>query len=199
MTPDDIEALAEPDAVVPDPGRAGLVEIPLNTDTLQAWANGSLENFGWSIINDSGSLWGINSSEAFLIGTFAPELTLLYTDPTASTGNFSLSSDEFITNEVDGTATVTINRVGGSVGSATVDWELADGTGDLSDISGATSGSVTFADGELSQSFTININDDAELETNETLNISISGSGLDFDRTDSHLADPRQRLLCIFW
>jgi hypothetical protein len=70
VTPDDIEAAAIPDARVPDPGRAGLVEIPLNVDTVQGWANGSLENFGWSIVSDAGSLWAFNSSEAFLIGTF---------------------------------------------------------------------------------------------------------------------------------
>ena len=187
IRPDDIESVAEPDAVVPDPGRAGLVEIPLNVDTLQAWSNGSLDNFGWSIINDSGSLWGINSSEAFLVGTFAPELTLLYTEPTASTGVFSLSTDEVIANEVDATATVTINRVGGSDGAATVDWSIGAGTGDLSDISGATSGSVSFADGELSKTFTVNVNDDTELESNETLTVSISGDGLDFARSETTL------------
>src|SRR5687768_18273113 len=48
-----------------------------NVNTIQSWANGSLANFGWSIISDDPSLWSFNSSDAFLIGTFKPELTIL--------------------------------------------------------------------------------------------------------------------------
>ncbi|MEM8677788.1 MAG: Calx-beta domain-containing protein [Planctomycetota bacterium] len=181
VTPDDIEATADPDAVVPDAGLAGLVEIPLNADTLQGWANGSLENFGWSIVNDSGSLWAFNSADSFGIGTFAPELTVLYTAPEATTGTFSLSVDDYYTAE-DTAATITVNRIGGSTGAATVDWSLAAGTGDLSDVSGATSGSVMFADGELSKTFDVVLNDDSTLEVNETIDINIGGAGLDFAR-----------------
>lgn len=183
VTPDNIEATATPEATVADPGRAGLVEIPLNVDTIQSWANGSLDNYGYSIISDSGSLWSFNSSEAFLAGTFRPELTILYTDPVdTQTGAFSLSVEEVSVAEDAGTATVTVNRIGGSDGAATVNWALTAGTGDLSDLSGASSGSISFADGEAFQTFTIGINDDIELEANETLNIAISGTGLDFDR-----------------
>ncbi len=43
-------------------------------------------------------------------------------------------------------------------------------------------GSISFADGELFQTISVEINDDSLLETNESLNLSISGTGLDFDR-----------------
>ena len=181
VTPDDVEASATPDMVVPDAGRVGQVEIPLNVDTLQSWANGSSDNFGWSIVSDSGTLWAFNSSEAFLPGTVKPELTILYTAPETVTGAFSLSVDEFVTNE-DSDATITINRVGGSTGAATVDWEVTAGTGDLSDLSGSATGSVNFAAGELSKTFTVGINNDSATESNETVNISLSGTGLDFGR-----------------
>ncbi len=188
VTPDGIEATSAPDFSVADAGRAGLVEIPINVDTVQSWANGSLENFGWTIITDLGELWRFDSSEAFLVGTFRPELTVLYTDPAAEeSGTFSLSLDEYVAGEIGGTATVTVNRIGGSNGPATVDWSLTAGTGSLADISGATSGQVSFADGELSKTFDITVNDDSEIETNETLTISLSGTGLEFERDSATL------------
>ncbi len=182
VTPDDVEASAIPDAVVPDPGRAGLVEIPLNADTIQAWANGSAENNGWSIVTDSGSLWAFNSSDAFLPGTVTPELTILYTDPIASDpGTFGLAEQDFLANE-DGTGEFTIQRVGGSNGSVSVDWALTGITGDASDISGALSGSVTFAPGELTKTVSVALNDDAAVESNETFGIALSGSGISLGR-----------------
>jgi len=187
VTPDDIEATSTPDASVADAGRAGLVEIPLNVDTVQSWANGSLDNFGWSIVSDSGSLWRFDSSEAFLQGTIRPELTILYTDPVeADPGAFSLAMEQTKVNEFEGIATLTINRFGGSDGAATVDWALTPGTGDLTDVA-ASSGSVAFADGELSKTFDIAINDDSLLESNETLNVTLSGSGLTFERDTAEL------------
>ena len=174
VVPDDIEAIAEPDFRVPDAGRAGLNEIPINADTVQSWANGSLDNYGWSIVNNSGSLWAFNSSEAFLLGTERPELTILYTPPEASSaGTFSFASDEFVVSE-SGTAEITVNRVGGSSGAASIDWSVGAGTGDLDDV-GATSGTLSFADGELFKTFTVAINDDDVLEPNETVTLSLSG------------------------
>lgn len=188
VTPDNLEASVRPDGTVANPGRAGLVEIPLDVDSLQAWANGSRENLGWSIISDASSLWAFNSSEAFLAGTVRPELTILYTDPVETDpGVFSLSIDQSSVNEFAGFAEITINRIGGSEGAANVSWSLTAGTADLSDIAGATSGSVSFADGELFKTFQIEINDDLSLETNETLTVSISGVGLTFDRDEQTL------------
>jgi hypothetical protein len=190
VTPDGVEASSVPDFRVPDSltGQAGFIDIPLNVDTIQAWANGSLDNFGWSIVNDLGSLWSFNSSEAFLIGTFKPELTILYTEPEAVTGTFSLSVDNYTVNEQDGgTATITINRIGGSNGAATVNWAVTPGTGTLADITSVATGSVNFADGELFKTFNVTVSDDIALETNETLNLAISGGGLEFDRDSAVL------------
>lgn len=188
VTPDDVEASADVDARVPNPGRAGLVEIPLDADTLQAWSNGSLPNYGWSIVSDSGSLWAFNSSEAFLTGTFRPELTILYTDPVpGDAGTFSLAADDFYVNEDGTTATVTVNRFGGFA-AASVNWQLSAGTASLtSDISGATSGTLSFAANELFKTFTVNITDDVAVEANETLGITLSGSGLTFGRDTATL------------
>jgi hypothetical protein len=182
VTPDGIEAASVPDATVPEPGRAGLVDIPLNVDTIQSWANGSLANFGWSIVSDSGSLWAFNSSEAFALGTIKPSLTILYTDPEAgNAGTFSLSVDEYVGNEdpIGGgnMVTVTVNRIGGSTGAVNVNWALSADTGILADVTGATSGVLAFAAGELFKTFNVTIDNDTTLETNETLNITLSAPG----------------------
>jgi hypothetical protein len=160
----------------------------LNPETIQSWANGSLPNFGWSIVSNSASVWSFNSSEAFLMGTFKPELTILYTDPVATDqGTFGFSVDQYTVNETGGSATVAVNRVGGSDGAATVNWNVSAGTGTLADITGASSGAINFADGELFKTFTVAINNDTTLERNETLNLTLSGLGLTFGQDTATL------------
>jgi hypothetical protein len=188
VTPDGVEAAAKSDAVVTDPGRGDRVQIPLNVETFQSWANGSLPNFGWAIMSDDPSLWRFDSSEAFLAGTFKPELTILYTPPVdTDKGTFGFAADNYTVNESGSTATITVNRVGGSDGTATVNWAIADGTGTLADISGASSGSLAFADGELFKSFNVAINNDTSLERNETLNLMLTGEGLTFGQSTATL------------
>ena len=192
ITPDNTEAASIADGTVANAGRAGMVDIQLDPDTIQSWINDpngdNIENFGWAIISDSPSLWRFDSSEAFLLDTFRPQLTVLYTDPVAEdTGVFSLSTDEVKVNEInDFEATFTINRIGGSSGAATVNWDVTPGTGQLADV-GNASGTVQFADGELAKTFTVSLVDDNIAETTESLNVTISGNGLDFDRDTSTL------------
>jgi hypothetical protein len=189
VTPDNIEATAKPDARVPQAltGQAGLVQIPLNVDTIQAWANGSLPNYGWSIVNNLGTLWSFNSSEAFLAGTFKPELTILYTEPVAAeAGTFGFSVDEFVVNE-NSSAVVTVNRVGGFQGPASVGWSLNPLTGGPEDIAGPLSGVVNFAAGEAFKTFTVGVVNDILLERNETFELSLAGDGLEFGRQTATL------------
>jgi hypothetical protein len=197
VTPDGIEATAKEDARVTLPGKAGKVQIPLNVKTIQSWANGSLTNFGWSIISDDPTQWWFNSEDAFALGTFKPELTILYTDPVDSDkGTFSFSADNYTANEspADGlnTVTVRVNRIGGSDGAATVNWAVSNGTGTspgtLADLTGATSGSISFADGELYETITLTVNNDALLERTETLDLTLSGVGLAFGQGTATLS-----------
>ena len=74
-----------------------------------------------------------------------------------------------------------MNRIGGSSGNAAVNWEVTPGTGDLSDIVSPSAGVLNFVDGELFKTFTITIDDDDLREVNETLNLTISGTNLDFE------------------
>jgi hypothetical protein len=186
VTPDDVEAYADPDFLVNTPAAEGAVSIPINVETLQAWANGVVPNFGWAIIADTGNNWEFSSANDFINpNAFAPELTILYSDPVAEAGTFRFSDTQYRVNE-DGTATITVERVGGTTGNATLNFAVTAGTtGSLADIQGtngtvSTTGTLTFTGGAVKQTFTIQINNDSQLERNEVLNLSLthaSGAG----------------------
>ncbi|MBM4076931.1 MAG: DNRLRE domain-containing protein, partial [Planctomycetes bacterium] len=183
VTPDGIEASAEIDAIVTDPSVAGLVDIPLNTKTIQAWANGTSPNFGWVIINNSSDSWTFASSDDFLsITPQLPKLTILYTAPTGQ-GTLGFSNSSFRVNENGGQARVSIQRVGGLTGAASVNYAITPVTGSVADISGPMTGTFNFGDPSvLSREIAIPIVNDSLLERNETFLVtlsSVSGATID--------------------
>jgi hypothetical protein len=181
VTPDDVEATAEPDAVVTNPSGLGLVDIPLNVDTIQAWANGTLPNFGWSIISDSGNAWNFASSDDFLsVNPILPKLTVLYTDPSGQ-GTFRFSNSDYKVKE-SGTASIPVERIGGTTGAVDLNYTIAPGTGSLADITGPSTGTVHFSDGQTTATISIPIFNDTIPEINETLNLGLSGTGVTIDR-----------------
>ena len=185
ILPDDVEAAAIADFSVPAPAAGGFVEIPLNIETVQAWANGSIDNFGWVAISDSGSLWEFASSETGSVAN-RPKLTLQYTDPTGQAGQFAFAQREDgssagMTNVKEGnTADVIVQRVGGSTGAASVDYTIAFDTASSGDIgtpspsTTQTTGTVSFAAGELFKTISIPTIGDSTAEVNETLNITLT-------------------------
>jgi hypothetical protein len=175
VTPDGVEAASVADATVTTPAQAGLVQIPLSLDTLQAWANGSLPNFGWAIVSDSPNSWSIAASEDSSLDPFAPELTILYNTPSvvAGQGEFQFAADEFIVNEGGGAA-VTVQRVGGSTGAASVNYAVTAGTGALAELTGTLAGTLNFAAGEFKKTFNLTSLNDILVETNKTFNLTLS-------------------------
>lgn len=189
ITPDAVEAYHIPDFSVPLPAEGGEVEVPMNIETIQAWANGDMDNYGWVAISDSGQLWEFDSSEGF---TFAqrPKLTIQYTDPVGEEGVFAFaqqesgsSEGETFVGEGDST-TVVVNRIGGTTTAATVDFRISfNGTataGDIGTVVPATSvdgsdlvGTLSFAAGQLSQTITIPTVGDSTLELDETFTITL--------------------------
>jgi len=183
VTPDDVEASAEPDTIVTNPAGSGLINIPLNRNTIQAWANGALPNLGWSIVSDTGNDWNFNSSDSF-DPALLPKLTILYTAPSGQ-GTFGFANDTYTVNE-NGTASIKVVRTGGSSGTATVNYSITPDTGSLADITGPATGSLNFSDGELFETITVPINNDSTLERNENLNMDLTG-GVNFSRTTAVL------------
>jgi hypothetical protein len=70
--------------------------------------------------------------------------------------------------------TITVSRMGGLSGPASVNYATSDGTATAGSDYTATSGTLNFADGEVTKTFTIAMQDDDVFEGNETINVTLS-------------------------
>ena len=97
-------------------------------------------------------------------------------------GNFGFSSANYAVAEDLATATITINRINGAVGSACVNYATSNGTATAGSDYTTAAGTVCFAVGELSKTFDVSILPDATPEADETVTLTLSnptnGSGL---------------------
>ncbi|MEO8035406.1 MAG: IPTL-CTERM sorting domain-containing protein, partial [Acidobacteriota bacterium] len=92
----------------------------------------------------------------------------------ATPGALSLSIGWVTVEAAGGTATITVTRTGGSDCSVTVNYATADATAVAGSDYSATSGTLTFGPGVLSQSFTIPILNDSINEAMETFTVTIT-------------------------
>ena len=101
--------------------------------------------------------------------------TVTITDNDApAVGQVQFSSSNYTFSEGDGSVTITVQRDGGSSGSGSVDYAMSDGTATAGSDYTAASGSLSFIDGQISSSVTLDITDDATAEGTETLLITLS-------------------------
>jgi hypothetical protein len=94
-------------------------------------------------------------------------------------GSLEFSSSGYFINEGDGNATITVSRVGGSGGEARVDYATSNSTATNAAIAGAdyvsTSGTLTFAHGVTSQTFSVPILVDSFDEPDtEAINLALT-------------------------
>jgi hypothetical protein len=87
------------------------------------------------------------------------------------------SSSTYTVDESAGTITITVTRTGGDAAGVTVQYATSNGTAIAGSDYTTTSGTLTFAAGETSKTFTIPILVDAVLEQAETLNLTLSAPG----------------------
>ncbi len=96
-------------------------------------------------------------------------------------GSLKFGAENYSVHEDGAQVSITVRRVGGSTGAVSVDYSTADGSA-LSTLDYTpVMGTLTFADGEMSHSFTIPIIDDALLEGDESLSLHlgvVSGGAL---------------------
>ncbi|MCM2369297.1 DUF4347 domain-containing protein [Rhodopirellula sp. ICT_H3.1] len=90
-----------------------------------------------------------------------------------SAGVISLQTSNITIDESAGTVSVEVIRTGGSDGVVTVDYETQDGTAVAGSDYEASQGTLTFADGETTQSIVIPISVDDTIESNESFNVTI--------------------------
>ncbi|HEX8335291.1 MAG TPA: Calx-beta domain-containing protein, partial [Pyrinomonadaceae bacterium] len=84
------------------------------------------------------------------------------------------SSATYTVGEGSATATITVTRAGGTNGGVTVNYATSDATAVAGSDYTATNGTLTFAEGDNSETFTVAINGDALDEPNEGLNLTLS-------------------------
>jgi CSLREA domain-containing protein len=93
------------------------------------------------------------------------------------------SSDAYEVDEGAGVAEITVTREGGNLDAASVNYATSDGTAQAGTDYAAAAGTLNFAAGQLTQTFTVTVNDDALAEGAETVNLALSvptgGTGLD--------------------
>lgn len=96
--------------------------------------------------------------------------------PVLRPGLLQFDSTSYSVDENQGKATITVTRTGGSAGAVAVDYATSDGTAFASSDYTAASGTLTFADGQTSATFTVPIIDDASVEGNQTLNLTLTNA-----------------------
>ncbi|MET0065253.1 MAG: Calx-beta domain-containing protein [Candidatus Thiodiazotropha sp.] len=101
-------------------------------------------------------------------------LTIEDDDQPPASGALGFSLGEFSAEEFDGSVTITVTREGGSSGTAQVNYATSDDTATAGSDYEVASGTLSFADGELSQEFQVTLNDDAVYEGSETFRVSLS-------------------------
>src|SRR4029079_15696131 len=96
------------------------------------------------------------------------------TDAASQAGMFRFSSPTFSVVENQSIATITVTRVGGSAGSASVNYATTGGTATAGGDYTTTTGTLNFANGETSKTFTIPILNDTSVENIETVILTLS-------------------------
>ena len=126
-----------------------------------------------------------DSGETFTLQLSNPSSRAVLGNATASVtieenaGSFGFDVAAMAINETAGTATFTVNRTGGLNGATSVNYSTQDVTTTVGSDYSSTSGTLTFAQGEVSKTVTISITDDTTFETAElfTLNLSNPTNG----------------------
>lgn len=126
-------------------------------------ANGDAIYFRWTHASSAGS----GSRDEFGIDNVTVSTTGGATGPLVTVSDVSV-------NEAAGTMTFTITRANAAAGAFTVDYATADGTALAGSDYVATSGTLSFADNQVSATVTVQINDDNIAELNETLFLNLT-------------------------
>ncbi|MDJ0927463.1 MAG: Calx-beta domain-containing protein [Gammaproteobacteria bacterium] len=93
----------------------------------------------------------------------------------AATGTLQFTAAAYSVAEDGWVATITVSRVGGSAGAATIDYATAAGTATAGSDYTETTGTLNWADGDsANKSFDITIFDNDVVESSETVNVSLS-------------------------
>ena len=95
---------------------------------------------------------------------------------TPATANVAFSDAAYSVSEAGLAATITVSRTGSTSGSVTVDYTTTDLTASAGIDYTATSGTLNFADGEASRTFSVPVLEDGLIEGNEAIALTLSSA-----------------------
>ena len=165
------------------PGTATASEDYTNvTDTLTFAPGETLKTFQVPIVNDpfvegpeTVGLFLTNITGASQLGISSA--TLVIVDDDFSPGLIQFASPNYVVNEYETNAVITVVRIGGTFGIVTVDFDTSPGTAQPGSDYQPRSGQLTFADGVSVNTFNVPIVPDFEAETNETVTLTLMRAG----------------------
>lgn len=133
------------------------ISVPIIDDSL----HDPNESFNVKLSNPSnGSIVNGTATVTITDNDTAPEMTFNPVDYTV--------------NENGGQVTLIINRTQNTAGPLTINYTTSNGTATVGNDFAATSGIITFADGETSKTISVSIIDDNILESNERFTVTLS-------------------------
>ncbi len=104
----------------------------------------------------------------------APTNTVVGIEDDDGPGEVNFSSATYTEGESGGSTTITVLREQGSSGFITVDYQTSDGSATAGSDYATSSGTLSFADSVVSQSFTVTLIPDVQEEGDETVNLALS-------------------------
>ncbi|WP_321528486.1 Calx-beta domain-containing protein [Sedimenticola selenatireducens] len=144
-----------------------------------AFPDATVSQLETSLIDTSTDLGAVGPDDTFGYGMLNVAAAYTWLEDTLGTGSsdpgaLAFSASAYSVDENVATLNVTVTRSGGSAGAVSVDYATSDGTAIAGQDYQATSGTLDFADGETSQSFSVVVLDDALYEGDESFSISLS-------------------------
>jgi hypothetical protein len=150
-----------------------------------SWAAGDASSKTFTVpITDDSTFEGNETVSLTLTGTplGAPAtatLTIVDNDSAPTPGTLQFSAATYSVNEGAGQATITVTRAGGSSGALSVSYGTTNGSAVAGSDYTAASGTLSWAASDTaSKTFAVPITNDPTVESNETLNLSLSGTPL---------------------
>ena len=116
-------------------------------------------------------------------------------------GTVGFTAASYAASEGDGTATLTVERIGGSAGAISVDYATTDGSATSGSDYTATTGTLAWASGDASpKTIDVPLGDDPDIEGDEDLTVTLSnpiGTTIDQDHATLTITDDDPSVLAV--
>ena len=110
------------------------------------------------------------------LGTQNTAVLTITDNEVAQPGTLAFSSGTYSVAEDGTSVTITVDRTGGSDGVVSVDYATSDETAEAGSDYTAASGTLTFASGQTSNTFTVAVNDNSVYGGDKTVNLTLSNA-----------------------